>query len=155
MENNIDTIIGVNVTLKGNLYNKGSIQVNGSVEGEVKSDENIVIGDSAKIKGPVIAKKIEISGEVIGTIEATEKLEINPTGRIVGDLKAKTLIIKEGAAFVGKSIMPATSPAGENEAKKDTKDAETDKDSANFFEEDNKAAEKPESSDKLGFFSKK
>ena len=156
MENNIDTIIGVNVTLKGNLYNKGSIQVNGTVEGEVKSDENIVVGDSAKIKGPVIAKKVEVSGEVIGTIEATEKLEINSTGKIVGDLKAKTLIIKEGAAFVGKSLMPATAAGGETAIKKDLKDDDTEEDSSpSAFEEENKAADKPEPSDKLGFFSKK
>ena len=38
---NVDTVIGINVNLKGNLKNKGSIQVNGSVEGEVRSDENV------------------------------------------------------------------------------------------------------------------
>ena len=69
MENSIDTVIGINVTVKGNLYNKGSIQVNGNVEGEVKSDENIMIGETAKIKGPVIAAKVEISGEVRGLVE--------------------------------------------------------------------------------------
>jgi len=154
MENNIDTIIGVNVTLKGNLYNKGSIQVNGSVEGEVKSDENIIIGDSAKIKGPVIAKKIEVSGEVIGTIEAFDKLEINPTGRITGDLKAKSLIIKEGAAFVGKSLMPSADAADITDVKKEEKDKD-DETEKEIDEEISKPADKPESVDKLGFFSKK
>jgi len=103
---NVDTIIGLNVNLKGNLKNKGSVQVNGSVEGEVRCDENVNIGETAVIKGPVFAKVIEVSGTIKGLIEATEKLEINPTGKVIGDINVKSLIIKQGAVFVGKSIMP-------------------------------------------------
>jgi cytoskeletal protein CcmA (bactofilin family) len=143
MENNTDTIIGVNVSLKGNLHNKGSIQVNGSVEGEVRSDENVLIGETAKVKGPVIAKKIEISGEVRGLIEASEKLEINSTGRIYGDINAKSLVIKEGAIFIGKSTMsshvgteePAKAQVEEIKPASDEKDIKEEilKDKAGFF----------------------
>ena len=145
MENNVDTIIGINVVLKGNLKNKGSIQINGTVEGEIRSDENINVGETAKIKGPVIAKTIEISGEVKGLVEAFEKLEVNPTGKITGDINAKNLIIKQGALFVGKSSMPTEQ---NSETKSQTKS------------EDNKIEEKKEEtnkdkSDKFGFFSKK
>lgn len=103
---NVDTIIGLNVNLKGNLKNQGSIQVNGSVEGEVRSDDNVNVGETAVIKGPVIAKVVEVSGTIKGLVEATEKLEINPTGKVIGDINVKTLIIKQGAIFVGKSTMP-------------------------------------------------
>ena len=139
MENSFDTIIGLNVVLKGNLHNKGSIQVNGTVEGEVKSDENITIGETALIKGPVSAKIIEISGEVKGLIEASEKLEINPTGKVFGDINAKTLIIKQGATFVGKSLMPSDAPKDHSKAE---------------VESETKDEIKPVE-DKLGFFSKK
>ena len=103
---NVDTIIGLNVNLKGNLKNQGSIQVNGSVEGEVRSDDNVNVGETAVIKGPVSAKVIEVSGTIKGLVEATEKLEINPTGRVIGDINVKSLIIKQGATFIGKSTMP-------------------------------------------------
>lgn len=143
MENNVDTIIGINVVLKGNLRNKGSIQINGTVDGEVKSDENINIGETAKINGPVVAKTIEISGEVKGLVEATERLEVNPTGKVFGDINAKSLIIKQGAKFIGKSIMPAS---GNIEvAKTETKPEETKKE----ISIDEKAE------DKFGFFGKK
>ena len=146
MENNVDTIIGINVVLKGNLRNKGSIQINGTVEGEVKSDENINIGETAKIKGPIMAKTIEISGEVKGIIEAIDKLEINPTGRITGDISAKSLIIKQGAVFVGKSNMLSGSPS---EATKESATAEEKS------EEKEEKEEKTENKDdKFGFFKK-
>lgn len=141
MENNTDTIIGVNVSLKGNLHNKGSIQVNGSVEGEVRSDENVLIGETAKVKGPIIAKKIEISGEVHGMLDATEKLEVNASGRIYGDINAKTLIIKEGAIFVGKSSMTSIK-LDEKQPEPSVKLAATEEKT------------EPEK-DKMGFFSKK
>jgi cytoskeletal protein CcmA (bactofilin family) len=144
MENNVDTIIGINVVLKGNLKNKGSIQINGTVDGEVRSDENINIGETAKINGPVIAKTIEISGEVKGLVEATEKLEVNPTGKILGDINAKSLIIKQGAKFIGKSIMPASGVVEK---------AEVETKPENAKKEEEKAEEKAE--DKFGFFSKK
>lgn len=143
MENNTDTVIGINVSLKGNLHNKGSIQVNGSVEGEVRSEENVLIGETAKIKGPVIAKKVEISGEVKGVVEATEKLEINPTGKVFGDIIAKLLTIKEGAIFVGNSSMSAASAPVEEKVV----DASDEK-----IEEKNL---EPEKTDKMGFFGKK
>ncbi|MFA7254230.1 MAG: polymer-forming cytoskeletal protein [Patescibacteria group bacterium] len=144
MENTVDTIIGVNVTLKGNLYNKGSIQVNGNIEGEVKSDENILVGTNASIKGPVIAKVIEVSGEIRGLVEASEKLEITPTGKIYGDINAKILIIKEGATFVGKSLMPA------NGADIKVPDHISEKP-----EEKTEPKDKENAADKMGFFTKK
>ena len=141
MENSVDTIIGINVVLKGNLRNKGSIQVNGTIEGEVKSDENVNIGETAKIKGPVMAKTIEISGEVKGLVEASEKLELNPTGKVTGDISAKSLIIKQGAVFVGKSNMLAGAHTEEKESESE-------------ITIDEKKEEKEDKDDKFGFFKK-
>lgn len=147
MENNVDTIIGINVILKGNLKNKGSIQVNGTVEGEIRSDENINVGETAKIQGPVVAKTIEISGEVKGVVEASEKLELNPTAKVIGDINAKSLIIKQGASFVGKSIMPSdhtTDHAPSTELPKIAEIKKAEKEEPGSSEED-----------KFGFFRKK
>lgn len=144
-QGNADTVIGVNVTLKGNLKNKGSILINGNIEGEVRSDENIDIGETAKLKGPVIARTIEVSGEIKGLVEATEQLQIHPTGRIVGDINAKSLIIQQGATFVGKSIMP---DSGVKEA--DIKEIKEE-----IKEEKKKEETAAEKADKFGFFGKK
>lgn len=155
MENNtVDTIIGLNVILKGNIKNTGSIQVNGTIEGEVRSDENIYIGDTAKVKGPVVAHIIEVSGEINGVIEASEKLEIKPTGKVTGDINAKSLIIHQGATFVGKSIMPAE---GKSIASISTATTHTEPEAPKSAEKaTEEASEKSEKVDKdpLGFFKK-
>lgn len=109
MEHQADTVIGVEVQVKGNLHNKGSILINGHVEGEIKSDENVTVGETATVSGPVVAKSVLISGKVTGTIEAHEKMEIDPTGVVNGDIKTKILIVREGAVFNGNSVMDRSS----------------------------------------------
>jgi cytoskeletal protein CcmA (bactofilin family) len=104
-ENEVSTIVGSNVHLTGTLKDDSDIVVHGSVDGEVRSEQNVVIGDSAKIKGPITAQNISISGGVTGTITATDKLEIHPTGHVEGNIKAKDLVIHSGAFFTGKSEM--------------------------------------------------
>ena len=171
MENNVDTIIGVNVTIKGSLKNKNSIEINGSVEGDVISDDHVTVGESAKIQGPVTAKTIVISGEVKGVIEATERLEINPTGVVIGDIKAKSLIIQQGATFVGSSLMPGESAAGSSPKKddekeikefiptpKEIKEEKEEKEAPLKTEKEDKEDKKDDKEiieDKFGFFSKK
>lgn len=140
MNDNVDTIIGLHVILKGNLKNKGSIQVNGTIEGEVRSDEFVFVGETAKIKGPVFAKIVEVSGEVNGLIEATEKLEIHPTGRVTGDINAKSLIIQQGATFVGKSLMPSKA--------KDLESSTEELPDADFSKKDAVEIAEPETEDK-------
>ena len=103
-----DTIVGSNVQIKGNLTNQGSIELHGQVEGEITSGEDITIGETANIQGPVSAKNIDISGRVVGSIQASEKIEINPSGYVEGDIKAKIISIKPGATFNGSSTMSDT-----------------------------------------------
>jgi len=100
-----ETIVGVDVTLTGNLKSDASIQINGKVKGKVETKSDIYLGEQAVIDGSIKAKNIIVTGTVVGTLEALEDLEIAPTGKIFGDLTTKNLIIKKGAIFSGKSIM--------------------------------------------------
>ncbi len=106
-----DTTIGANVKIEGNLKNAGSIEVNGEVEGEISSEQDVVIGQTAKIRGPIHARNVTIAGEVHGQIEAREKLEIMPSGQVNGDITMQLLVIQQGATFIGQSAMagPQTS----------------------------------------------
>lgn len=100
------TIVGANVKLSGVLKDTNDITVHGVVEGEVISDQNVVITDSAKVHGPVSAKNITVSGYIDGSVTATEKLEILKEGKVFGSITVKELVIHSGAVFVGKSTMP-------------------------------------------------
>ncbi len=99
------TIVGANVKLSGILKDINDITVHGQVEGEVISDKNVLIEQTAKIKGPIRASLVVVAGEVNGEILASEKLEILETGIVKGSITTDNLIVKSGAVFNGKSSM--------------------------------------------------
>lgn len=100
------TIVGTNVRLTGILKDTNDITVHGKVEGEVVSDHNVTVSETAEIKGPITALNVTIAGKVTGSVTAAQKIEILPTGKIFGAITMKELIIRSGAVFIGKSTMP-------------------------------------------------
>lgn len=101
-----DTVIGMNVVLKGVLTSPSNIQINGEVEGEIHADGDVILGSSASVNGPISAMNVLIGGEVRGPVSAAQEVEILETGKVFGDIVAKKLTIHTGAIFVGKSTMP-------------------------------------------------
>ena len=106
-QDRFDTIVGANVHIKGNLTNQGSIEVHGNVEGEISSEEDIVIGQTATINGPIKAKNIDVSGTITGSVKALEKLELQSTCKVEGDITSEILSIKHGAIFNGTCSVTA------------------------------------------------
>ena len=104
--NEIDTIVGAQVELKGSLHNQGPILIHGRIIGEISSEANVLVGEGAVVTGPIIAKTVEVAGQVVGNITATEMIELQPKSSVKGDLHCNTLSIKPGANFVGKAQMP-------------------------------------------------
>ena len=102
-ENEVHTIVGSNVKLTGTLKDTNDIVIHGTVDGEVISDQNIVVDETANVKGPVTAQSVSVSGVVEGMVKALDKLEIHPSGRVDGNIQTKDLIIHSGARFIGKS----------------------------------------------------
>lgn len=102
----IGTIVGSSVHLTGAIKDASDINIFGSVEGEVMSEERVVIEETARVKGPVTAREIIVSGYINGTVTARERIELNSSGTIKGNIDTKELLIHSGATFVGKCQMP-------------------------------------------------
>ncbi|MEA3309475.1 MAG: polymer-forming cytoskeletal protein [Chloroflexota bacterium] len=101
----IETIIGPNTHVKGDIQGDGGLRVEGIVEGNIETTGNLVISESAKVLAEVKAKNVSIAGAVRGNIEAN-RVEILDTGRVWGDLTIKSLLINEGAYLRGQTYMP-------------------------------------------------
>lgn len=115
----VGTIVGSSVHLTGAIKDASDINIFGTVDGEVLSEEKVVIEESARVKGPVTAREVIISGFVNGTITAKDRIELNTSGTIKGNIDTKELLIHSGATFIGKCIMP------EKETGEPLEDAET------------------------------
>ncbi len=104
-ENKVVTILGPGTQLGGKLSCKGTIRIEGHIEGTVYSDDSIVLLDTGTIKGDIYAGRIIINGEVRGNVKAVDRLEITGQGKVIGDITAPRIAIHEGVVFEGLCTM--------------------------------------------------
>lgn len=118
--NEIETIIGPSVKVEGNFKGDGNINIEGMVQGSIKTNHNLTVGSSAKIKAEVDANNLFLAGEIKGNVRIKEKTTLTSSARIIGNLDTKILTVEEGALINGKcTMMPENEVAPEQ--KKTTK----------------------------------
>lgn len=95
----IPSIISADMTIIGNLHCSGDLQIEGKIEGEIRS-KSIMVGEAATVKGPVHADTARVSGSITGQIEANS-ITLARTARVKGDIAQAALSIEAGARFEG------------------------------------------------------
>ena len=101
----IETLIGNGTTFKGDVIATKSLRVDGVLIGNIKDAANVIIGETAQVKGNINANYVVIDGTVEGNITANDSIELLNKSRVTGDLTTTILSINEGAKFKGKSLM--------------------------------------------------
>lgn len=105
-----ETVLGANSTLKGELRSKANVRIDGSFEGALDIEGNVLVGETAKITADIHAKNISIAGAVRGNVSGN-KVQLLRTGRVWGDINANAITTEEGAFIDGKITMVGH-PAG-------------------------------------------
>ena len=67
---NIDTLIGEQCTLQGNISSHNSVKIDGGIVGHVASEGMVIVGDKGWIKGNIQAKELLVFGRIEGDITA-------------------------------------------------------------------------------------
>ena len=93
------SVLSADLHITGNLKTTGDIQVEGTVEGDICA-HLLTIGESATIKGEVIADDVVINGRIVGRVRGL-KVRLTATARVEGDIIHKTIAIESGAHFEG------------------------------------------------------
>lgn len=101
----METVIGPDTVVQGTLSSKGSIRIDGKLEGGVSDAATVVIGEGGEISGDINSNAVVVGGKVIGNIVAASAIEMLSNAQIHGDLKTGALSIAEGATFEGNCIM--------------------------------------------------
>jgi cytoskeletal protein CcmA (bactofilin family) len=100
----VETIIGEKSTVRGEVEIKGTLRVDGKIEGNIRSDW-VVIGPKGVVKGDILASGVAVGGVIEGNINSKEAVEIKNKGRVSGDITTPKLVIMEGGIFDGHSMM--------------------------------------------------
>lgn len=87
---------------EGKLNFSGVVRLNGRIDGDITSDDTLIVGDSASIVGNIHVGTLIIAGKIIGEIIANDRVELHPTAEVEGTIESPIVSIQEGAQFVGK-----------------------------------------------------
>ena len=107
----IQTFLGQQTTVEGNLVFEGTVRLDGHLAGTVESKAGVmIVGETGVVNAEISVHTATVSGEVRGNIHATNRVELHPTARVFGDLSAPAVVIDSGAVLHGRCTM-----AGEGE----------------------------------------
>ena len=85
------------------VWRQEDLVVEGRVKGRIQTKGDVVVAAGGNVEAAILARNITIQGRVNGNIEAREAVEIQQEGVLIGDCRARTIQIREGARFEGRS----------------------------------------------------
>ena len=116
-QNRIDTLIGADTKVVGDVTFSGGLRVDGLIKGNVsmagEGPSTLVLSENAKIEGKIQVSHVVINGVVAGPVHATEYVELQSKSQVTGDVFYKTLEMHMGAIVEGKLVHVEGTPAHE------------------------------------------
>jgi cytoskeletal protein CcmA (bactofilin family) len=126
-QNRIDTLIGAETRVEGNIHFTGGLRVDGSVRGNVSevasAPGSLVLSEHSSVEGSVTVSHVIINGKILGPVRANQYVELQTKSRVTGDVYYKSLEMHTGAVIEGKLIY-----LGDTQAEKTIDPLLTDKD---------------------------
>lgn len=112
-----ETVIAASVKVEGDFVSQGNVLIEGTVEGNLKTERDLRVGERAHITADVHACNATIAGEVRGNLNISERLELEPTARVFGDVRTKVLVVGTGATINGRLTMGDVSEGNEKRSR--------------------------------------
>jgi len=94
-------LIGSTMRIKGDIYSKEELIVDGQVEGKLEAVTRLTVGATGKADANIKAGEVVIGGTVNGNVEATQRIVLRKGANLVGDVKTAGIVIEDGAFFRG------------------------------------------------------
>ena len=99
------TVIGHGITIEGEITSDEDVLVAGTVKGKLSVDAPVTIEAGAVVEADVGATSLSVGGNVTGNVTASDRVDLLAGGRLIGDVKAARLTIADGASFKGNVDM--------------------------------------------------
>lgn len=107
-QSRIDTLIGADTRVEGDLHFTGGLRVDGSIRGNVSeaaaTPGTLVLSEHGRIEGAITVSHVVINGKVLGPVRASQYIELQTKSRVTGDVYYKSLEMHTGAVVEGKLI---------------------------------------------------
>lgn len=124
---NIDSLIGQNTEIRGDVIFSGGLHVDGKVKGNVISadgdDSVLTLSERGTIEGEVKVPNVVVNGTVIGDVHALSHVELAAQARVHGNVYYTLIEMAMGAEVNGNLVHRAAEKSVVNMPKKETSSA--------------------------------
>ncbi len=103
----LDTLLGKNTRLKGDIQFSGLMHLDGQVEGSViaeNDNDTLTISENGGVKGTIKAGNLVINGTIDGDVTASGKIEVLSQARISGNIYYTNIEMEAGSQVNGQLI---------------------------------------------------
>ena len=99
------SIIGVGMTVHGDVETGGVVKIEGTVNGHVSASQQVLVAKGGEIEGDVDTCEAVVGGTIRGAVRALERVEIQAGATVQGDVTTKRIAVAEGAVLNGSIKM--------------------------------------------------
>lgn len=96
---------------EGKLTFRDTVRIDGRFQGEITSENTLVVGETGEIEATVRSQNVIVSGSIVGDVRATRSVVLHKTARIEGDVETPSLVMEEGATLNGRITMKGAAAA--------------------------------------------
>lgn len=104
----VDTLIGPQVVIRGDLLFRGTLMVEGKIIGKVIAEDGqdavLDLTENGSIEGEVRAPVVVINGQLDGDVYSTDRVELKSKARVLGNVHYKVVEMMAGATLTGRLI---------------------------------------------------
>ena len=104
-DDQIKAYMGQDTVFNGSLNFDGTVRIDGKFEGQVFTDDTLIVGESGHLIAEISAGTIICMGRIEGTLNASKKVEIHANSRVIGNIKSPALYIELGGVLDGTCDM--------------------------------------------------
>jgi cytoskeletal protein CcmA (bactofilin family) len=84
----------------------GKVRIDGRFEGEIHSDDTLIVGESAEVVADIRVASVIVRGGIVrGEIRARDSVEVYAPGKIYGNITSPQVFIDKGVTFEGQCRM--------------------------------------------------
>lgn len=123
---NAETIIGSSIKVKGNFNGQGNVLIEGMLEGSLKTDSDLFVGEKAKVIANIESENAIINGEIKGNLKIKNFLSLGSTAKIFGDVQYSEISIEKGGIINGQIIYSQDNGKKSSTNKSELKNEEAD-----------------------------
>lgn len=104
----VDTLIGAQVVIHGDLRFSGGLYVEGRIVGKVIAQEGqratLTLAEQGSIEGEVRAPVVILNGRLDGDVYASERVELAAKARVQGNVHYQVVEMLAGSVLTGRLI---------------------------------------------------